>query len=111
MVKMVGLIEMEIRRRLRESGGRTLPADGYTIIQKPEAIWDEMKLASLPELISPEEWAEIYTPASTKPVPPKINKAKINKALRDHGKNSDVGKFILAARHETVGKITVERKE
>ena len=107
--EQLGRIEMEIRRRLRESGGRTLPVDGYTISQRPEIIWDDSILMALPELVSRAEWHNMYTPETTKPVPAKINKTQVNKTLKNHGENSEVGEAILRARHEEVGKITVER--
>jgi hypothetical protein len=107
----MGRVEMELARRMRESGGRGLPADGYEIKQTPEIIWDEMKLMTLPEVLSPAEWGEIYTPEGVKPVPPKLNKARLRQALRKHGENSEPGKIITGSMTEVVGKITVEQSE
>jgi hypothetical protein len=110
-MRELGHIEMELRRRMRESGGRGLPAEGYEIKQTPEIIWDEMQLMTLPEVLSPAEWGEIYTPEGVKPVPSKLNKAKLRQALRKHGENSEPGKIITACMTEIVGKITVEKSE
>ena len=105
----VDRIEMELGRRMRMDGATETPHPHYTIkIQPPYKEWDLSHLFTASELIPIDRWRDLYTPPTTRPVPPKINMTKL-KACRSL--NRRIGEIIDEAEKPSgPGKLRIRPK-
>ena len=91
-----GRIEMELKRRIEEDGGTELSHPDYTVkIEEPYQLYLQPLLYTTKEYLTLVQWDRVYTPATTKPVPSKINMT-ILKSFRKF--NRRIGEIIEAAK-------------
>jgi len=92
----MGRIEMELKRRIEEDGGTAIHHPDYTVkIEGAYPVYDQPVLYTAKEYIPPDEWDRLYTPATTKPVPAKINMTLLKSFRKYHRR---IGEILEAAK-------------